>query len=114
MKTVLSLAMLVALTAFAQAQDAKSNDKSDKKPAQSKGIETKSPWSVETIDKSDGYFGSSSTTIKRDMGDGWSLGGKMTAPYEDERLGGSGSPGLKQYESPGRGTTVGPVLEKKF
>ena len=110
MKTVLSLAVLVALTGLAHAQEAKTGTNADDK----KGIDTKSPWSVKTDDKSDGYFGSSSTTITRDVGDGWSVGGKMTTPYEDPKIGGAGSPGLKQYESPGNNTVIGPVIEKKF
>jgi hypothetical protein len=105
MKAVVSLVMLAALTAFAQADD---------KKAEPKGIDPKSPWSVESVDKSDGLLGSSSTTITRDIGEGWSVGGKMTTPYQDERIGGSGAPGLKQYESPGANTTIGPVFEKKF
>jgi hypothetical protein len=109
MKTILSLAMLAALTTLAQAQD----NKNDKKP-EPKSTEASSPWSVKTLDKNDGYFGSSSTTVTRDVGDGWALGGKMTTPYEDQKVGGSGTPGLKQYESPGNSTVFGPVLEKKF
>ena len=50
----------------------------------------------------------------RDVGDGWSLGGKMTTPYQDKTIGGSGAPGLKQYESRSPTTVFGPVLEKKF
>jgi hypothetical protein len=116
-KVCLSLAVisaLAALTAVAQAQDASAVTKTDKKPEPPKGIESKSPWSVETLDKSDGYFGSSSTTIKRDMGDGWAVGGKISTPYQDQRIGGSGTPGLQQYESPKNNTMFGPVLEKKF
>jgi len=113
MKTILSLILVAALTTFAQAQTNKQDSNSAAKP-EPKGIETKSPWSVQTTDKSDGYFGSSSTTITRDIGDGWSVGGKMTTPYEDPKLGGSGAPGLKQYESPGADTTFGPVFQKKF
>jgi hypothetical protein len=118
MRTVLSLAVLAALIAPAQAQDSKTDSKTDSKidktsPAP-KGIESKSPWSVDSVTKSDGYFGSSSTTVTRDIGDGWSVGGKMTTPYQDEKIGGGGAPGLKQYESPGNSTVFGPVLEKKF
>jgi hypothetical protein len=109
MKAVLSLVLLAALTTFAQAQDNKNDSTNDKKPA-----EPSSPWSVKTLDKNDGLFGSSSTTVTRDVGDGWSLGGKMTNPYQDSKIGGSGAPGLKQYESPGNSTVFGPVLEKKF
>jgi hypothetical protein len=109
MKAVLSLVLLAALTTFAQAQDNKNDNKNDKKPA-----EAGSPWSVKTLDKNDGLFGSSSTIVTRDVGDGWSLGGKMTNPYQDRKIGGSGAPGLKQYESPGNSTVFGPVLEKKF
>ena len=105
MKIVLSLGLLATLTAFALADD--------KKP-EPQDTETKSPWSVQSVDKSDGYLGSSSTTITRDIGDGWAVGGKMTTPYRDERIGGSGAPGLKQYESPGANTMFGPVFEKKF
>jgi hypothetical protein len=115
MKTVWSLVLLAALAVSAQAQDTKQDTKTDKKPVEKPAPNLNgSPWSVDTVTKSDGYFGSSSTTIKRDMGEGWSLGGKMTTPYEDQKIGGSGAPGLKQYENPGRGTTFGPVLEKKF
>ena len=108
MKTVLSLVLLAALATVAHAEDAKVD-----KP-EPKGLETTSPWSVNTTDRSDGYFGASSTTITRDIGDGWSVGGKLTTPYEDPKLGGSGAPGLKQYESPGANTTIGPVFQKKF
>ena len=76
----LSLGLLAAFAAVARAED--------QKPAEPKGAEIKSPWSVDSVTKSDGYFGSSSTTLKRDMGEGWSLGGKMTTPYEDQRIGG--------------------------
>lgn len=115
MKTAasLSLGLFVALASAAHAQD-KQDNKTGNKPAEPKGIEANSPWSVDNVTKSDGYFGSSSTTLKRDMGEGWSVGGKMTTPYEDEKIGGSGAPGLKQYESPGSNTMFGPVLEKKF
>jgi hypothetical protein len=114
MKAVLSLVLLAALTTLAQAQDNTNVNKSDKKPAEPKPAEASSPWSVKTLDKNDGFFGSSSTTVTRDVGDGWSLGGKMTNPYQDSKIGGSGAPGLKQYESPGNSTVFGPVLEKKF
>jgi hypothetical protein len=115
MKTAayLSLGLFVALASAAHAQGDQDN-KAGKKPTDSKGIEAQSPWSVDSVTKSDGYFGSSSTTLKRDMGEGWSVGGKLTTPYQDERIGGSGAPGLKQYEKPGANTTFGPVFEKKF
>lgn len=110
MKTAIALISLtlsaLALTTLAQADDKKPDDK--------KAVDTNSPWSVKTIDKSDGYFGSSSTTVTRDIGDGWAVGGKMTTPYESPVIGGSGAPGLKQYESPGSNTVIGPVFEKKF
>jgi hypothetical protein len=117
MKTVLSLVLLAALTTLAQAQANpldKAESKAETKAPEKKGTEIKSPWSVDTADKTDGYFGSSSTTIKRDIGDGWAVGGKMTTPYQDQRIGGSGTPGIKQYDDPGSKTLFGPVLEKKF
>jgi hypothetical protein len=106
MKAALSLIFLVALTALAQADDKKADDKA-------KALD-KNPWSVDSVTKNDGYFGSSSTTVTRDVGDGWSVGGKMTTPYQDQVIGGHGAPGLKQYENPGNSTVFGPVLEKKF
>jgi hypothetical protein len=106
--TSLLLGLVVGLASAAHAQD------DNKKPAAPKTIESSNPWSVDTVTKSDGYFGSSSTTIKRDMGEGWSLGGKMTTPYEDQKIGGSGAPGFKQYENRSNTTVFGPVLEKKF
>jgi hypothetical protein len=110
-KTVLSLALLVTLTTLAQAQ----GDDAGRKPVESKTPDLNaSPWSVDSVTKSDGYFGSSSTTVTRDIGDGWSLGGKMTTPYQDRKIGGSGAPGLEQYRNPGNTTVFGPVLEKKF
>ena len=75
MKTVLSLVLLAALATVAHAEDAKVD-----KP-EPKGLETTSPWSVNTTDKSDGYFGASSTTITRDIGDGWSVGARVSARY---------------------------------
>ena len=104
-----SLAILAALTIGAQAQSVQPDKK-----AEPEGIDTKSPWSVKSVDQNDGLLGSSSTIIKRDLGEGWSVGGKVTTPYQDERIGGSGPPGLKQYEKPGANTTFGPVFEKKF
>jgi hypothetical protein len=106
MKVVLSLIFLVALATLARAEDKKTDDKA-------KALD-KNPWSVDSVTKSDGYFGSSSTTVTRDVGDGWSVGGKMTTPYQDPTIGGQGAPGLKQYESPSSSTVFGPVLEKKF
>jgi hypothetical protein len=110
MKTVLPLVLAAALTSLAHAQI----NNNDKKPAAKTPDLNASPWSVDSVTKNDGYFGSSSTTVKREMGDGWSVGGRMTTPYEDQKIGGSGAPGLKQYESPSKGTLFGPVLEKKF
>lgn len=107
MKMALPFVLLAALAGPA--------DAAEKKAADSKGPDLNaSPWSVDTVTKSDGYFGSSSTTVKRDMGDGWSLGGQMTTPYQDPKIGGSGPPSLKQYENPSNTTVFGPVLEKKF
>ena len=110
-KTVLSLVVLAALTTIARADDTKADSKAPEK----KGIEAKSPWSVDTTDRSDGYFGTSSTKVMRDMGDGWAVGGKMTTPYQDQKIGGGGPPGgLHQFETPKSNTLFGPVLEKKF
>jgi hypothetical protein len=109
MKAIFPLVVLAALVAGAQAQTAQQD-----KTTEPKGIDAKSPWSVKSFDQNDGLLGSSSTTVTRDLGDGWSVGGKMTTPYQDERIGGSGAPGLKQYEKPGANTTFGPVFEKKF
>lgn len=109
MKAVLAIVLLAAASA-AQAQDSNAG----RQPAAPKNLDAGSPWSIDSVTRSDGYFGSSSTTIKRDMGEGWSLGGQMTTPYEDQKIGGGGAPGLKQYKSPGSNTMFGPVLEKKF
>jgi hypothetical protein len=114
MKIVLSLAVLAALTTLAHAQQNPIDKPAGEKAGATKTPEPNSPWSVKTIDRSDGYFGSSSTTVTRDIGDGWSVGGKLSTPYEDPKIGGSGAPGLKQYESPGNNTVIGPVFEKKF
>jgi len=103
MKTILPLCLLAALTTLAHAQE--------KKPPPDLN---KSPWSAETSNRSDGYTGTMDTIIKRDMGEGWAVGGKMSAPYQDPKIGGSGPP-TNQLDSSRSGTTLfGPYLEKKF
>jgi hypothetical protein len=109
MKAILSLCLMLALTGFANAQS--SPPAPEKKPVPDIN---KSPWSAQTTTSSDGYFGSTTTTIKRDVGDGWALGAQMSTPFEDRKIGGSGPPGLDRYESPNGKTLFGPYLEKKF
>jgi hypothetical protein len=102
MKVALSLGILAALGCLAQAQE---------KPAPDLN---KSPWSGTTTERSDGLSGTSTTTIKREIGDGLSVGGQMKAPYQDPALGGSGPPANPVDSARSGGTTFGPVLEKKF
>lgn len=102
MKAILTLCIAAALTTFAHAQD---------KP----GLDiNKSPWSGSTTDRNDGLSGSSTTTIRRDIGDGLSIGGQVKTPYQDPALGGSGPPANPIDGARSGGTTFGPVLEKKF
>jgi hypothetical protein len=115
MKTLLPLCVLLALTTFAQAQDRPAQDKPIQKPVEEKPVPdlNKSPWSVDTRTESDGLRGTSTTTIKRDIGDGLSIGGQMKRPYQEPALGGQGPPG--PLDGARSGTTIfGPVLEKKF
>ncbi len=102
MKAFLSLGILVALGCLAQAQDRPVPDLN------------KSPWSGTTTERSDGLSGSSTTTIKREIGDGLSVGGQMKTPYQDPALGGSGPPANPVDSARGGNTVFGPVLEKKF
>jgi hypothetical protein len=102
MKVILSLGFLAALGALAQAQERPVPDLN------------KSPWSATTTERGDGLSGTSTTTIKRDIGDGLSIGGQMKTPYQDPALGGSGPPANPVDSARGGGTTFGPVLEKKF
>ena len=111
MKAMLPLCVLLALTTFAQAQD---------KPAQEKPIQekpvpdlNKSPWSVDSNTKSDGLRGTSTTTIKREIGEGLSVGGQMKTPYQEPVVGGQGPPSPLEGVRGGN-TILGPVLEKKF
>jgi hypothetical protein len=104
MKPILSLALLIALTALALAQE------SQQKPVPDLN---KSPWSGSATTKSDGLTGGSTTILKREIGEGWAVGGQMTAPYQDPKIGGSGPPG-NRLESPKGNTLFGPYLEKKF
>jgi hypothetical protein len=102
MKVTLSLGFLAVLGALAQAQE---------KPVPDLN---KSPWSATTIERSDGLTGTSTTTIKREIGDGLSVGGQMKTPYQDPALGGSGPPANPVEGARGGNTILGPVLEKKF
>jgi hypothetical protein len=102
MKVILSLGLLAALGSLAQAQE---------KPVPDLN---KSPWSATTDQRSDGLTGTSTTTIKRDIGEGLSLGGQMKTPYQDPALGGSGPPANPVDGARGGNTVFGPVLEKKF
>jgi hypothetical protein len=113
MKAILPLCLLLAFTGLAHAQ----SQVQDKPPAPEKKPVpnlNKSPWSVDTNVTDEGLTGTSNTVIKRDMGDGWSIGGQMSTPYADQKIGGSGAPGLERYQSPSSNTLFGPYLEKKF
>lgn len=105
MKVILSLSFLAALGALAQAQA------QEKKPVPDLN---KSPWSATTDQRSDGISGTSTTTIKRDIGDGLSIGGQMKTPYTEPALGGSGPPANPVDGARGGNTILGPVLERKF
>ena len=74
MKVALTLGVLVTLTSLAQAQERPVPDIN------------KSPWSGTTGERSDGLSGTSTTTIKREIGDGLSVGGQMKTPYQDPAL----------------------------
>ena len=106
MRIALAVCLAVAFAATAYADD----KKPQKKPAPDLNT---SPWSATVTDKNYGLTGTSRTVVKRDMGSGWSVGGQMTVPYQDQRIGGSGAPGFN-FESPTRGTTFGPYLHKQF
>ena len=102
MKVILSLGILATLVSLAQAQE---------KPVPDLN---KSPWSATTSERSDGLSGSSTTTIKREIGDGLSVGGQMKTPYQDPALGGSGPPANPVDSARSGNVILGPVLEKKF
>ena len=102
MKIIPSLGILVALVALAQAQE---------KPVPDLN---KSPWSATTTERSDGLSGTSTTTIKREIGDGLSVGGQMKTPYTEPALGGSGPPANPVDGARSGNTILGPVLEKLF
>ena len=115
MKAVASLYLLLALAASAQAQQPQ--PKPDQKPApDAKPVPdlNHSPWSGMSINRYDGLTGDSTTIIKRDMGGGWAVGGQVTTPYQDPKIGGAGAPAPPQLERPGGHTLFGPYLEKKF
>ncbi len=102
MKAILSLGFLAALGSLAQAQDKAVPDSN------------KSPWSGTTTERSDGLSGTSTTTIKRDVGDGLSVGGQIKTPYTEPALGGAGPPANPVDGARGGNPLLGPVLEKKF
>jgi hypothetical protein len=118
MKTVLPLCVLFALTGLAQAQERPPLQDKPAVPAQKKVEEkpvpdiNKSPWSVDSRTESDGMRGTSTTTLKRDIGDGLSIGGQMQRQYQEPSVGGKGPPG--PLDAGRSGTIFGPVLEKKF
>lgn len=102
-KITLPMAMLVALTGLAHAQS--STDDTDKK----------SPWSGAVIDHKDGGLGSRTSILKKDVGDGWSIGGQLTTKYQDPNIGGTGAPPPHPFRGESRSNTViGPYFEKKF
>jgi hypothetical protein len=116
MKAMLPLCVLLALTTLAHAQDRPPPDKPVQKRIEEKPVPdlNKSPWSVDTTTSSDGLRGNSTTTIKRDLGDGLSIGGQMKTPYQEPVVGGRGAPD-NPFEGGRSGPTIfGPVLEKKF
>jgi hypothetical protein len=102
MKVILSLGIVAALGAFAQAQERPASDLK------------KSPWSATTTERSDGLSGTSTTTIKRDVGDGLSVGGQIKTPYQEPAIGGSGPPANPVEGARSGNVILGPVLEKKF
>jgi hypothetical protein len=104
MRLALSFLVLAALTTGAVAEDAKGS-KAPKEP--------KSPWSGSITDQNAGGIGTRTSTLKREVGDGWSVGGQMTTTYQDPALGGSGPP--REPLGGSRSNTIfGPYLEKKF
>ena len=108
MKTVLPLCLLLAFAATARAEQPQ------QKPVQKPVPDlNQSPWSGMTINRYDGLTGDSTTILKRDMGGGWSLGGQMTTPYQDPKIGGAGAPPPPPQLERGH-TLFGPYLEKKF
>jgi hypothetical protein len=114
MKKLLTVGLVIVFAAHAAAAlaQADTGKKPEKKPVPD--ID-KSPWSATITNHDNGFTGTSKMTIKRDMGQGWSVGGQMVTPYEDQRIGGSGAPGLRDdLDGPKRGTMFGPVFEKQF
>ena len=109
MKVVLPVVVLLALMTVAQAQQPQ--QKPEQKPVPDLNA---SPWSGMSINRFDGLTGDSTTIIKRDMGSGWSIGGQMTTPYQDPKIGGTGVPPPPQLDRPSGHTLFGPYLEKKF
>ncbi len=65
-------------------------------------------------ERSDGLSGTSTTTIKRDVGDGLSVGGQIKTPYQEPAIGGSGPPANPVDGARSGNVILGPVLEKKF
>jgi hypothetical protein len=108
MKFILPFCLIAALAVAAQAQESQ-----DKRGQPAPDL-NKSPWSGASINHFDGLTGDSTTIIKRDMGGGWAIGGQMTTPYQDPKIGGTGVPAPPQLERPGGHTLFGPYLEKKY
>ena len=110
MKAMLPLCVVLALTTFAQRRASPRK----RSRVQEKHVPdlNKSPWSVDSSTKSDGA-GTPRTTIKREIGDGLSIGGQMKPPYQEPVVGGQGPPGPLEGAR-GGSTILGPVLEKKF
>ena len=108
MKIILPLCFLAAFTVAAQAQESQ-----DKRGQPAPDL-NKSPWSGMSVNRYDGLTGESNTIIKRDMGGGWAVGGQLTTPYQDPKIGGTGQPAPPQLERPAGHTLFGPYLEKKF
>ena len=113
MKIALPLCLLLAVAASAQAQQPQPTAEPKPEPKPAPNLD-KSPWSGMSINRYDGLTGDSTTVIKRDIGGGWSLGGQMTQPYQDPKIGGTGVPAPPQLDRPGGHTLFGPYLEKKF
>ena len=108
MKALLPVCLAIACGTVAHAQDTNTH-KPEKKPVPDIN---KSPWSATFSNQFDGYTGDRRAIIKRDMGDGWAVGGQMVTPYEDPKIGGT-APSMGTDISK-RSTIFGPYLEKKF
>lgn len=100
-----SVGALIVFAAAAQAQDTE--------PAPKKPAADQPGWAASIVHHDDSISGTRMTVIKRELGQGWAVGGQMTQTDGDLKADGNGPPNMMP-DRVQRSTIFGPYLEKRF